>query len=103
MECIRVALQNKRGLTPSDAISVEPEQSVIVQPMMLWLRNFNATSTKFRISHYSTELQGSRDIHLSSPSLIKSVSDISQLSGIQTQVELVSIHIALSRLWRSWE
>jgi hypothetical protein len=78
MERIRVALQNKRGLTPSNAISVEPEaldDLCFHVPGRSLCCSGSGTFTQHQlnsawISHYSTEFQGSRDIHLSSPSLI---------------------------------
>ncbi|KAL2818236.1 hypothetical protein BDW59DRAFT_175214 [Aspergillus cavernicola] len=108
-ERIRVALQSKRGLTPSNALLSNQKRSVVFA-----FTGQGATYPSLGQELYATSPQFRADISLFDgiarqqgyPSFLSlvdgSLSDISQLSAIQTQVGLVSIQIALSRLWRAW-
>ncbi|KAE8321385.1 melanin synthase [Aspergillus sergii] len=108
-ERILVALQNKRGLTPSNSLLSHGKKSVIfvftgqgaIYPALA--HELYASSTQFRTDILLFDGIARQQGYPSFLSLVDgSVSDISQLSAIQTQVGLVSIQIALSRLWRSW-
>ncbi|KAJ6023470.1 hypothetical protein N7460_013865 [Penicillium canescens] len=109
VERIRVALQNKQGLAPYNSLLSSHKRSVIFS-----FTGQGATYAALAQELYAKSTQFRADISLFDgiarqqgyPSFIPlvdgTVSDINQLSAIQTQVGLVSIQMALSRLWRSW-
>lgn len=109
IERIRVALQNKQGLAPYNSLLSSHKRSVIFS-----FTGQGATYAAVAQDLYATSTQFRADISLFDgiarqqgypcfiPLVDGTVSDINQLSAIQIQVGLVSIQIALARLWRSW-
>lgn len=109
IERIRVALQNKQGLAPYNSLLSSHKHSVI-----FCFTGQGATYAALAQELYVTSTQFRADISLFDgiarqqgyPSFIPlvdgAVPDINQLSATQSQVGLVSVQIALARLWRSW-